>query len=76
MVSANVGITLMPELAIEPPRGCAVRALRRSAAASIVGMVWRTTTTREALLRNWAALEGVVATSLSLDDVENHGKVR
>ena len=79
MVSANVGITLMPELAIDAPTaGVRYVPFEGVPPHRIVGMVWRTTTTREALLeRLEAALEGVVETSLSLADVENvHGTAR
>jgi len=70
MVSADSGITLMPELAMgSEARG--VRSLPFGGAPPhrLVGMVWRTTTTRSTLLTKLAELlEGVVETSLSLPD--------
>ena len=68
MVSANIGITLMPELAVEDDSKT-VRYLPFDGEPPhrVVGMVWRTTTTRGALLEKLAdALKGLIETSLPL----------
>jgi len=50
MVVAGLGITLMPELAVEPPfgaqRGLTVREFTKPAPTRTVGAVWRKSSTR------------------------------
>jgi LysR family hydrogen peroxide-inducible transcriptional activator len=57
MVAANVGITLMPELAVPQKRG-AVRYIPFEGPQPHrdIGLCWRTSSTREALLRELASL--------------------
>jgi LysR family hydrogen peroxide-inducible transcriptional activator len=54
MVIAGLGITLMPELAVESPfgsqRGLVVREFAKPAPARIVGAVWRKSSTRTAAI--------------------------
>jgi LysR family hydrogen peroxide-inducible transcriptional activator len=57
MVVAGLGVTLMPELAVESPfgaqRGLTIRQFAKPAPSRIVGAVWRKSSTRA------AAIEGV-----------------
>ena len=75
MVSADIGITLMPELAMEAePRGVRYVPFEGEPPHRVVGMVWRTTTTRAALLAKLAELlEGVVHTTLALPSQQGAG---
>lgn len=59
MVAANVGITLMPELAMTA-RGSGIKYIpfKGKAPAREVGLCWRGTSTREALLQDMAKLLG------------------
>ncbi|HEY3850799.1 MAG TPA: LysR substrate-binding domain-containing protein [Steroidobacteraceae bacterium] len=54
MVMAGLGITLMPELAVDPPfgsqRGLTVRQFGKPAPMRTVGAVWRKTSTRSAAI--------------------------
>jgi LysR family transcriptional regulator, hydrogen peroxide-inducible genes activator len=54
MVMAGLGITLMPELAVDPPfgsqRGLTVRQFGKPAPTRTVGAVWRKTSTRAAAI--------------------------
>jgi LysR family transcriptional regulator, hydrogen peroxide-inducible genes activator len=54
MVVAGLGITLLPELAVEAPfgsqRGLAVRRFAKPAPARTVGAVWRKSSTRSAVI--------------------------
>jgi LysR family hydrogen peroxide-inducible transcriptional activator len=54
MVVAGLGITLMPELAVESPfgsqRGLVIRQFTKPAPARTVGAVWRKSTTRRAAI--------------------------
>jgi LysR family transcriptional regulator, hydrogen peroxide-inducible genes activator len=54
MVVAGLGITLLPELAVEAPfgsqRGLAVRRFAKPAPSRIVGAVWRKSSTRSAVI--------------------------
>src|SRR5450631_2150566 len=54
MVVAGLGITLLPELAVEPPfgsqRGLTIRQFAKPAPARTVGAVWRKSTTRAAAI--------------------------
>jgi LysR family hydrogen peroxide-inducible transcriptional activator len=54
MVVAGLGITLLPEMAVEAPfgsqRGLAIRQFARPAPSRTVGAVWRKTTTRGAAI--------------------------
>lgn len=72
MVSADIGITLMPELAMgEDGRGIRYVPFEGTPPHRTIGMVWRTTTTREALLAKLSELlHGVVKTKLALADTE------
>lgn len=66
MVAADIGITLMPELAVEDDSK-SIRYLPFDGEPPyrLVGIAWRTTTTREALLSKLAeVLSGLVETSL------------
>lgn len=68
MVSANVGITLMPELAMDPADD-SIRYIPFEAEAPhrIIGLAWRQTSTREALLTRLAQIiREAVQTSLGL----------
>lgn len=72
MVSADVGITLMPELAVED-ESKSVRYIpfEGTPPHRLVGMVWRTTTTREALLAKLAELlRGAVRTTMPVAAAE------
>jgi len=69
MVSANVGITLMPELAMDRD-GKSIRYIpfEPEAPHRVIGLVWRNTSTREALLERLAQLiSDAVTTSLPLE---------
>jgi LysR family hydrogen peroxide-inducible transcriptional activator len=70
MVSANIGITLMPELAMEEgSRGIRYVPFEGKPPHRTIGMVWRTTSTREALLARLSELlQGAVKTKLALED--------
>src|SRR5471032_2684919 len=65
MVVAGLGITLLPELAVESPfgsqRGLTIRQFSRPAPKRTVGAVWRKSTTREAAI---AAVCDVVDSSV------------
>jgi LysR family hydrogen peroxide-inducible transcriptional activator len=54
MVVAGLGVTLMPELAVESPfgsqRGLVIRQFTKPAPARTVGAVWRKSTTRGAAI--------------------------
>ena len=54
MVVAGLGITLLPELAVEAPfgsqRGLAVRRFAKPAPSRTVGAVWRKSSTRTAVI--------------------------
>jgi LysR family transcriptional regulator, hydrogen peroxide-inducible genes activator len=53
MVVAGLGITLLPELAVEAPfgsRGLAVRRFAKPAPSRTVGAVWRKSSTRSAVI--------------------------
>ena len=54
MVVAGLGVTLMPELAVESPfgaqRGLVIRQFTKPAPARTVGAVWRKSTTRSAAI--------------------------
>jgi LysR family hydrogen peroxide-inducible transcriptional activator len=54
MVVAGLGITLLPELAVESPfgsqRGLAVRRFANPAPSRIVGAVWRKSSTRTSVI--------------------------
>jgi LysR family transcriptional regulator, hydrogen peroxide-inducible genes activator len=54
MVVAGLGVTLLPELAVEPPfgsqRGLTIRQFAKPAPARTVGAVWRKSTTRAAAI--------------------------
>jgi LysR family hydrogen peroxide-inducible transcriptional activator len=54
MVVAGLGVTLMPELAVESPfgsqRGLVIRQFTKPAPARTVGAVWRKSTTRAAAI--------------------------
>ncbi|HVC01316.1 MAG TPA: LysR substrate-binding domain-containing protein [Steroidobacteraceae bacterium] len=67
MVVAGLGITLLPELAVESPfgsqRGLAVRHFARPAPTRRVGAVWRRSTTRAAAIRELCRLIGETMTS-------------
>ncbi|HWX80057.1 MAG TPA: LysR substrate-binding domain-containing protein [Steroidobacteraceae bacterium] len=66
MVVAGLGITLLPELAVEPPfgsqRGMTVRQFSKPAPTRTVGAVWRKSSTRAAAI---AAVCAVVDSSLA-----------
>jgi LysR family hydrogen peroxide-inducible transcriptional activator len=55
MVVAGLGITLLPELAVESPfgsqRGLAIRQFAKPAPSRTVGAVWRKSSTRAAVIR-------------------------
>jgi len=72
MVAANIGITLMPELAVDE-ESSAVRYIpfEGEPPHRIIGIAWRSTTTRKPLLERLAELlEGHVQTSLPLPTQE------
>jgi LysR family hydrogen peroxide-inducible transcriptional activator len=54
MVVAGLGITLLPELSVEPPfgsqRGLTIRQFAKPAPSRTVGAVWRKSSTREAAI--------------------------
>jgi LysR family hydrogen peroxide-inducible transcriptional activator len=54
MVVAGLGVTLMPELAVESPfgsqRGLVIRQFSKPAPSRSVGAVWRKSTTRAAAI--------------------------
>jgi LysR family hydrogen peroxide-inducible transcriptional activator len=54
MVVAGLGITLLPELAVESPfgsqRGLAIRRFAKPAPCRTVGAVWRKSSTRTAVI--------------------------
>lgn len=62
MVVAGLGITLLPELAVESPfgsqRGLAVRRFPKPAPMRRVGAVWRKSTTRSAAIRELCKVIG------------------
>ena len=62
MVVAGLGITLLPELAVEPPfgsqRGLTMREFAKPAPSRTVGAVWRKSSTRTAAI---AAVCGILA---------------
>jgi LysR family hydrogen peroxide-inducible transcriptional activator len=66
MVVAGLGITLLPELAVESPfgsqRGMTIRQFSKPAPARTVGAVWRKSSTRAAAI---AAVCGVVESCLA-----------
>jgi len=66
MVVAGLGITLLPELAVEPPfgsqRGMTIRQFTKPAPTRTVGAVWRKSSTRAAAI---AAVCGVVESCLA-----------
>jgi LysR family transcriptional regulator, hydrogen peroxide-inducible genes activator len=66
MVVAGLGITLLPELAVETPfgsqRGLTIRQFAKPAPTRTVGAVWRKSSTREAAI---AAVCGVVDNVMS-----------
>jgi LysR family hydrogen peroxide-inducible transcriptional activator len=68
MVSANIGITLMPELAVEDDsKSIRYLPFEGEPPHRVIGMVWRGTTTREALLGKLAQmLRGLVTSSMPL----------
>ncbi len=72
MVSADIGITLMPELAMEEGApGIRYVPFEGKPPYRTIGMVWRTTTTREELLAKLSELlQGVVKTKLGLEETE------
>ncbi len=55
MVVAGLGVTLLPELAVEPPfgsqRGLTIREFSKPVPTRTVGAVWRKSTTRAAAIR-------------------------
>lgn len=65
MVVAGLGITLLPQLAVEPPfgsqRGMTIRQFSKPAPSRTVGAVWRKSSTRAAAI---AAVCGVVDSCL------------
>ena len=70
MVSANIGITLMPELAMDEDKK-AIRYIPFEAESPhrVIGLAWRSTSTREPLLEQIGAIiRGVVHTSMALSD--------
>jgi LysR family hydrogen peroxide-inducible transcriptional activator len=71
MVSADIGITLMPELAVEDDsRSVRYLPFEGEPPHRVIGIAWRTTSTREALLTKLAdVLSGIVTTSLPLEGV-------
>ena len=71
MVGAGIGITLMPELAMEEGvPGIRYLPFEGEAPHRLVGIVWRVTTTREALLARLSELlKGLVTTSLPLERI-------
>lgn len=68
MVSANVGITLMPELAMdESDKTIRYIPFEPVAPHRLIGLAWRNTSTREALLERLASIvRDAVSTSLPL----------
>ena len=66
MVIAGLGITLLPEFAVESPfgsqRGLAVRRFAKPAPTRQVGAVWRKSTTRSAAIREFC---GIVAQTMT-----------
>ena len=54
MVVAGLGVTLLPEMAVEPPfgsqRGLAIRQFHKPKPSRTVGAVWRKSSTREAAI--------------------------
>jgi LysR family transcriptional regulator, hydrogen peroxide-inducible genes activator len=64
MVVAGLGVTLLPELAVESPfgsqRGLVIRQFSKPAPARIVGAVWRKSTTRVAAIE--AVCDTIAAT--------------
>jgi LysR family hydrogen peroxide-inducible transcriptional activator len=62
MVVAGLGITLLPEMAVEPPfgsqRGLTIRQFGKPVPSRTVGAAWRKSSTREAAI---AAVCGVMA---------------
>jgi LysR family hydrogen peroxide-inducible transcriptional activator len=66
MVVAGLGITLLPEMAVESPfgsqRGLAIRQFAKPAPSRTVGAVWRKTTTRAAAIGALCdVIDGVMA---------------
>ncbi len=59
MVAAGHGVTLLPELAIDPPigatRGLAVRPFEKPKPSRTIGAVWRKSTTRRPAIAAIAA---------------------
>jgi LysR family hydrogen peroxide-inducible transcriptional activator len=72
MVSANIGITLMPELAVEDDsKSIRYLPFDGDPPHRVIGIAWRATSTREALLARLAeVLEGQVQTTLPVTDEE------
>lgn len=66
MVVAGLGVTLLPELAVEPPfgshRGLTMRRFAKPAPTRTIGAVWRKSSTRAAVI---AALGDVVERAIS-----------
>jgi LysR family transcriptional regulator, hydrogen peroxide-inducible genes activator len=54
MIAAGVGITLMPKLACSPTRGVSYMSFDSPKPIRSIGMVWRTTTPKQALLQEIA----------------------
>ena len=69
MVVAGLGITLLPELAVESPfgsqRGLAVRHFVKPAPTRTVGAVWRKSSTRLAVITEFCNIIGQVMTGRS-----------
>jgi LysR family hydrogen peroxide-inducible transcriptional activator len=67
MVVAGLGITLLPELAVESPfgsqRGLTIRQFAKPAPSRIVGAVWRKSSTRAAAIAAVCAVLEQVMTS-------------
>ena len=76
MVAANIGITLMPELAVgDDDRDIRYLPFEGVPPHRLVGMVWRTTTARDELLGKLSGLlRNLVETSLPVDVVEMPGE--
>ena len=66
MVVAGLGITLLPELAVEPPfgsqRGLAIRQFAKPAPSRTVGAVWRKSSTRIAAITELGRVVGLAMT--------------
>ncbi len=81
MVAANVGITLLPVLAVKPPVAASqdlrLLAFRAPAPSRRIAMVWRRSSAMSEFLVNLAALfRDLPASLLTTDDVPEHGGVR